>query len=194
MVCQGPPEPPLRRFYTTLPTNLPARFVPHRIFIVRHNHHNICFPMNSLHKPSVTLTLPRRQNGGPVYLQLRIVGWRWTLADTMDPRVNLKGLGLNVPGVPGYDPELDEWGRAKNKKRKMRQVGQRRTVKEWTAENARTAGKKVMRVLDGWCVRFHYWLERKERRRRREEMEGEDTVKIDLNFERFMKMNQRFWS
>ncbi|KAF3941326.1 hypothetical protein ABW19_dt0202831 [Dactylella cylindrospora] len=182
MVCQPSPSPPTRLLHPTLPTNLPARWIPHRVFVIRHRRRNICFPIKSRSAPYLHLSLPKPQADQPLRVDLRIIGWRWAVADTLDPETDLPSLGLNVKGVPGYDPSKDAWG--KKIRRRPKGVWGRAW---WRVKKAgRKVGRKVGSVLDR-VVRMleERWDERGE--------EDAGRIMVDLNFEKYMRMDPRFW-
>ncbi|KAF3917289.1 hypothetical protein AA313_de0206506 [Arthrobotrys entomopaga] len=220
MVCQPPPRQPRRNYYTDLPTNLPSRYVAHRVFVVSYGDLTVFFPQKARTKPAIRLTVPRAPSPDkPVYIRLEIIGWRWAIADTMNPTTDLYMLGLNVPGVPGYDASKDQYGEPVSERKRKRQErvslrqqqqqqqvvdsGMEETHEKRLVEGLRRVQKTIVKILDKIIITLNNRVERQEgRRMRMREMDAElelewgdtDTVTVDVNFEKFMRMDQREWS
>ncbi|KAK6353355.1 hypothetical protein TWF696_005323 [Orbilia brochopaga] len=102
--------------YKDMPNNLPARYLPARLFVIRIGPYEVPFFPHSRAEPVIHIVIRRRQSTRPVDLErlvlstIRVVGWRWIAVDTHNPRTNFAALGLNIPGVAGYDPTKDHVG------------------------------------------------------------------------------------
>ncbi|KAJ6264171.1 hypothetical protein Dda_0313 [Drechslerella dactyloides] len=194
MVCQPGPEPPVRRYYINLPKNLPARYIPVRVWVIRVNNREIEYSPHSKCNPDLKLAVrpPPSATTYPL-LCIHVIGWRWRPIDTLDSSIDFPSLGLNIPGVPGYDPTRDRAGNLRPhpnrvilllKNLKSPEIAMRHLYLIW--RDMRTTVGNIIGSISravAWMKGWKAWRNKQQE----EEEKFKDAFHLKVDFESFMR-------